>query len=516
MKTAKQQPIKPRLIFLTVLLLAPLAALQAAETIPASKPAKRPAFHFTPPAGWMNDPNGLVYHDGKYHLHYQSFPDDIQRPIYGEVGDLAGARISWGHAVSRDLVAWQHLPVAIPEEISGNRMGAIYSGSVVVDHENRSSFGGVDHPAVVAFYTLMQFSRESAADEWQPTTQPVCMAHSTDGGRTYTKYAGNPVVDVGDRKFGDPKVFWHGPSKQWVMLNIWGYQQAKVGFWGSTNLKDWKFLSEFHAEDSPGKWECPDLFPLVVDGNPDRIKWVLKVNCRRRYFIGDFDGREFRREPSLESRLAYPQGRYYAEVTFNGIPDSDGRRLMMGWINQTPREDRAWTGMQSVPRSLTLRTTPEGLRVCQEPVTELRKLRGACRRWEDQTITPEESPSRLRLAGSLWELQAEFAPDSAAEFGFRFSLDSGRELKIGYDRVGQRVFCDQQDQARASAPQPLRGGTVQLHLLVDHSVIEVFAEGGETAYVVLIDPDASVTDIGLFAKGGSAKAMRLEAWPLGK
>jgi hypothetical protein len=127
MKTAKQQPIKRRLIFLTVLLLAPLAALHAAETTPASKLAKRPAFHFTPPAGWMNDPNGLVYHDGEYHLYYQSFPDDIQRPIYGEAGDLAGARISWGHAVSRDLVAWQHLPVAIPEEISGNRMAAIYS-----------------------------------------------------------------------------------------------------------------------------------------------------------------------------------------------------------------------------------------------------------------------------------------------------------------------------------------------------------------------------------------------------
>lgn len=504
-----------RNLILTALLLAPLAAPHAADS-PKTGFIERPAFHFTPPKGWMNDPNGLLYHDGEYHLYYQSFPDDNQRPIHGETGDRAGARISWGHAVSRDLIRWEHLPLAITEEVGHDRLGAMYSGSAVVDSANRSGIGLDHRPPIVAFYTLMQFTRAASGDGWQPTTQPVCMAYSTDGGRTFTKYEGNPVVDVNDRKFGDPKVLWHEPSKQWIMVNIWGYEQGRVGFWGSSDLKSWKFLSEFHAEqDAPGKWECPDLFPLAVDGDPSRFKWVLKVNCRRKFFIGEFDGREFRREPALESSLPYNQGNYYAEVTFNGIPESDGRRLMLGWINQTPRSGRPWTGMQSVPRSLALHTTSEGLRVCQEPVVELRRLRGTLQHWKDKAISHSESPSSLGLTGSLWELEAELAPDSAEEVGFRFALDSGRELKIGYDRVRQQVFCDQQGKPRAAAAQPVRGETLELHLLIDHAVIEIFAEGGETAFVALIDPDASVTDIATFAKGGSARALSLNAWPLG-
>jgi sucrose-6-phosphate hydrolase SacC (GH32 family) len=247
--------MKPILTPLAALLLAPLAALHAVDA-PKTGVIKRPAFHFTPLKGWMNDPNGLLYHGGEYHLYYQSLPDDIKPVIYsGPTGDRAGARISWGHAVSRDLVHWQHLPLAIPEEIGDDRLAAIYSGSAVVDPANRSGLGRDNRPPVVAFYTLMQFARAASVDRWQPTTQPVCMAYSTDSGRTFTKYERNPLVDVGDRKFGDPKVIWHEPSKQWIMVNIWGMKQGKVGFWGSSNLRDWRFLSEFHAEeDALGKW----------------------------------------------------------------------------------------------------------------------------------------------------------------------------------------------------------------------------------------------------------------------
>ncbi|HUT89000.1 MAG TPA: sulfatase-like hydrolase/transferase [Thermoguttaceae bacterium] len=229
----KEPTMKHTFLLLTALLLAPLAALHAGETIAASTPVKRPAFHFTPPKGWMNDPNGLLHHDGQFHLCYQSFPDDVQRVIYSsEAGDRAGARISWGHAVSRDLVHWRHMPLAIHEERSNDGLAAIYSGSAVVDHENRSGFGRGDRLAIVAFYTLMQFSRNaSSGEEWYPTTQPIGMACSTDNGSTFAKYEGNPIVDVGDRKFGDPKVFWHEPSKQWIMVNIRGYKQGKVGFW---------------------------------------------------------------------------------------------------------------------------------------------------------------------------------------------------------------------------------------------------------------------------------------------
>lgn len=510
--------MKTVLTLLTALLLAPLAALHSADA-PKTGAAKRPAFHFTPPQGWMNDPNGLLFHNGEYHLYYQSYPDDIQRVIFSSpAGDAAGARINWGHAVSRDLVGWQHLPLAITEEVGNDRLGAIYSGSAVVDYANRSGLSLDNHPPLVAFYTVMQFARAASVEGWQPTTQPVSMAYSTDSGRTFTKYERNPVVDVNDRKFGDPMVLWHEPSKQWIMVNIWGFKQGKVGFWGSSDLKDWKFLSEFHAEqDGPGKWECPDLFPLAVDSDASNTKWVLKVNGRhgsRKYFIGEFDGREFRRDPALESSLPYDQGKYYAEVTFNGIPDADGRRLILGWIPQKPRLDRDWTGMLSVPRSLALRTTPEGLRVCQEPAAELRVLRGTLLHWQDKAITAAASPASLGLTGSLWELEAELAPDSAEEVGFRIALDSSRELIIGYDRVRQQVFCEQHGGPRSAAAQPMRGETLKLHLLIDHAVIEIFAEGGETAFVALIDSDASVTDIEMFAKGGSARALNLHAWRL--
>jgi|APGre2960657423_1045063.scaffolds.fasta_scaffold01358_1 fructan beta-fructosidase len=509
--------MKPALTLLAAALLVPSTELQAADALGA-RAVNRPAFHFAPPQGWMNDPNGLLYHDGEYHLFYQAYPADTKRVIYPGPAGAAGAHISWGHAVSRDLIGWEHLPLAIPEEVGKNRLGAIYSGSAVVDYANRSGLGSENQPAVVAFYTVMQFGPAAADGSWQPTTQPVAIAYSTDRGRTFTKNDRNPVVDVGDRKFGDPKVFWHEPSQQWIMVNIWGYTQGKVGFWGSSNLKDWKFLSEFRAEqEAPGKWECPDLFPLAVDGDAGRTKWVLKVNCRnKKYFIGEFDGREFRADPALDSSLPYSQGSFYAEVTFNGIPQTDGRRLMMGWINQGTSEKRAWTGLQSVTRELTLKTTPEGLRVCQEPVRELRKLRGTGRKWEDVNITPGEAPSTLGLVGSLWELQADFSPGSAAEFGFRFSLDDGREVKIGYDQAEQQIFFDQPGQNRRNTPQPLRGSTLTLQVLVDHSVIEVFAEGGETNHVLVINPDASVTGVSLFAKGGLAAVKRLEAWPLGK
>jgi fructan beta-fructosidase len=238
----------------------------------------RPQFHFTPAQNWMNDPNGLVYYKGEYHLFYQ----------YNPFGNTWG-NISWGHAVSRDLVHWRHLPVAIPDAPDGY----IFSGSAVVDYRNTSGFGRPGRPAMVAIYTRATH---------QCCSQAQALAYSLDRGRTWTKYAGNPVLDIGSGEFRDPKVFWYAPARRWIMAVVLATEH-KVSFYGSANLKSWTHLSDFGpANATGGVWEVPDLFPLRVDGNRKRTKWVLIVNLNpggiaggsgAQYFVGDFDGTTF-------------------------------------------------------------------------------------------------------------------------------------------------------------------------------------------------------------------------------
>jgi levanase len=253
------------------------AAASAAPPGPATyREPFRPQFHFTPATNWMNDPNGLVYYKGEYHLFFQHNP----------FGDTWG-HMSWGHAVSRDLVHWQQLPVAIPEQ--GDEM--IFSGSAVVDRDNTSGFGTRGNPAMVAIYTSAY-----------PDDQKQSLAYSTDRGRTWTKYAGNPVLDDADREFRDPKVFWYAPQRKWIMAVSMAVQR-KIRFYSSPNLKQWTLMSDFGpANATGGVWECPDLFPLALDGNPRKTKWVLVVNLNpggiaggsaAQYFVGDFDGSRF-------------------------------------------------------------------------------------------------------------------------------------------------------------------------------------------------------------------------------
>src|SRR5215218_5699337 len=236
----------------------------------------RPQFHFTPAENWMNDPNGLVYYKGEYHLFYQHNP----------FGNTWG-HMSWGHAVSRDLVHWKHLPVAIPEE--GDEM--IFSGSAVVDHRNTSGFGTRDNPPMVAIYTSAR-----------PGSQAQSLAYSTDRGRTWTKYAGNPVLDIGSGEFRDPKVFWYAPEHKWVMA-VSKALEHRIALYSSPDLKHWTHMSDFGpANATGGVWECPDLFPLAVDGKRNKTKWVMIVNLNpggiaggsaAQYFVGDFDGKRF-------------------------------------------------------------------------------------------------------------------------------------------------------------------------------------------------------------------------------
>ncbi|WP_406110520.1 GH32 C-terminal domain-containing protein [Streptomyces sp. NBC_01003] len=260
---------------------APLAPHAAASDAPSYSETYRPQFHFTPQKNWMNDPNGLLYYKGEYHLFYQYNPNG------NSWGDM-----SWGHAVSTDLVHWKQLPLAL----SHDDKEMVFSGSAVVDRDNTTGFGTKQNPPMVAIYT----SLDKATG-----IQAQALAYSTDRGRTWTKYRGNPVLDIGSKEFRDPKVQWYAPTKSWLMT-VSLSTEHKVRFYSSKNLKDWNLLSEFGpAGATGGVWECPDLFPLPVDGDKKRTKWVLVVNLNpggiaggsgAQYFVGDFDGKKFTAE----------------------------------------------------------------------------------------------------------------------------------------------------------------------------------------------------------------------------
>ena len=303
------------------------AATAAAPASASYQEPFRPQFHFTPAQNWMNDPNGLVYHKGEYHLFYQHNP----------FGNTWG-HMSWGHAVSRDLVHWKHLPVAIPEEGSE----AIFSGSAVVDHENTSGFGSRAEPAMVAIYTSAY-----------PDDQEQSLAYSTDRGRTWTKYAGNPVLDDPDREFRDPKVFWYEPAGEWRMVVVKAVQR-KVAIYSSKDLKQWEHLSDFGPANAVGGvWECPDLFPLPVDGKRKHTKWVMAVSLNpggiaggsgTQYFVGDFDGTRFTADNVQE--YTPPAGEVYEDFESADYGDwtTEGRAFGSGPASGTLPGQQAVSG----------------------------------------------------------------------------------------------------------------------------------------------------------------------------
>ena len=247
-----------------------------AQTYPLYQEPWRPQFHFSQPNLFMNDPNGLVYYDGEWHLFYQSRP---------------GGGIVWGHAVSKDLLHWQNLPIAIPRQPDGK---SIFSGSVVIDKDNTSGFGTAENPAMVAIYTASGAGNQSQA-----------LAYSLDRGRTFTFYSGNPVIDIGSSQFRDPKVFWHGESKRWVMV-VALPDDHQVAIYGSPNLRQWELLSKWGPlPPFGGQYEVPDLFPLNLDGNASRARWVMIISTnpgglwggsQTAAYIGDFDGRTFKED----------------------------------------------------------------------------------------------------------------------------------------------------------------------------------------------------------------------------
>lgn len=471
----------------------------------------RPGYHFTPELNWMNDPNGLVHHGGEWHLFYQHNPH----------GNSWG-HMSWGHAVSRDLVRWQHLPIALHEEYGV----MAFSGSCVVDSANTSGFGSEGRTPMVAIYTGHGHGRQ---------TQDL--AYSLDRGRSWTKYAGNPVLDVGEADFRDPKVFFHEPTNRWVMVVALAVQK-KVRFYGSTDLKDWTLLSEFGPAGFPGKpnWECPDLFELPIEGAPGESRWVLHVSMGggavaggsgSEYFVGSFDGTTFTPD-RRESRWVDHGRDFYAPITYSNVPREDGRRIWIGWMNNWETNlvpTSPWRSAMSIPRSLTLTRSGDALLLMQGPVEELRTLRG-----ERVAVGPvdlEEGKDAMPhpMKGQRLEIVAEFEAGTATEFGLRVLKGKTEETVVGYDATAGKLFVDRTHSGvvdfhpafagRHAGPLAAEGGRVQLHVFVDSSSVEVFGGDGSTVITDLVFPRPDSDGVELYAKGGSCRVVSCEAWTLG-
>jgi fructan beta-fructosidase len=474
----------------------------------------RPQFHFTPERNWMNDPNGMVYYDGEYHLFYQ----------YNPFGDKWG-HMSWGHALSRDLVHWEHLPVALAEE--GDLR--IYSGSAVVDFANSSGLG-TDRPPLVAIYT-----GHREANGTRQRVEDQRLAYSNDCGRTWTHYPANPVLDIGLPDFRDPKVFWHEQTKRWIMAVVLPAAK-KIRLYASPDLKRWSSLSEFGpagAWQDPIIWECPDLFSLQVEGEPDVRKWVLIVNINpggpaggsgTQYFVGEFDGTGFicdQLDPGNSPLWLDHGSDFYAGVTWSNVPD--GRRILLAWMSNWAYTldvpTSPWRSAMTVPRFLTLRRTSAGLRLTQNPVEELATLR------KGPALVFSGGPF---AAADLWLYQqsdlgelldvemtfSEVFP--SAPFVINIHTGAAEVTAIAVDPKEGRLTIDRTHSGRQEfhpafaassrhvAPLHITDNTLKIRFLLDTSSLEVFAQEGETVLTDLIFPSAGQRSIGLSSEGGNA------------
>ena len=477
--------------------------------------AYRPQFHFSPREHWTNDPNGVVYFDGEYHLFYQ----------YNPFGDLWG-HMSWGHAVSPDLLHWQELPVALREE---NGI-MIFTGSTVADEHNTSGFCQDAKPCLVAVYT--GHTPEAAG---LPALQTQNLAYSNDRGRTWTKYRGNPVLNLNASDFRDPDVFWSEQARRWVMA-VALPNDHKVLFYGSSNLKSWEKVSEFGpAGATGGQWECPTMVELPVDST-GRTQWVLKVGLNpgalqggsgEQYFVGTFEGMKFVNDNPASTTLWTDYGKdCYCALTFNGIERSD-HPVMIGWVNNWQYADKVptkpWRGQMTVPRSLALATFPEGLRLVQKPVGALARLRDKHIEWHGTNVA--ELNRMLKAArDESFELQTVVARAGRAAIGWKLLAGDSAFTEVGYDGTRNELFVDRTHSGitafsrdfpvRTGAPLTTGGAPLSITILVDRSTVEVFAQGGRVAMTNLAYPPAGAHAMEFYSRGEQPGQITVDLWTL--
>ncbi|HEX4609773.1 MAG TPA: glycoside hydrolase family 32 protein, partial [Urbifossiella sp.] len=423
----------------------------------------RPRLHFSSRRGWLNDPNGLVYANGEYHLYYQHNP-------YG----WHWGNMHWGHAVSRDLVHWEELPIALYPPRHGDW---VFSGSAVVDKGNTSGWKTGDNDLLVAAFTS--------------TGRGECIAYSNDRGRTWTEYAGNPVVRHAGR---DPRLLWHAPTRQWVMA-VYDEAEGKrwIAFHTSPDLKAWTYRSRIE-----GFYECPDLFELPVDGDEKARKWVLTA-ADSDYVIGAFDGREFKPEtPRLKGSRGVG---FYAAQTVSSDPK--GRVVQIGWL-QAPTPGTPFNQAMSLPLRLQLRRTADGPRLSWSPVEELAALRTTSHRFGPREVRPGDNPL-AGIAADALEVEAVIEPQTATHVEFRL-----RGVAVGYDVAKQELTVQ-----KHRVPAPLQGGKLRLRVFLDRTCAEVLAGDGLVYVPLPVIPAADDRSAALTVRGGPARVEQLDVHELG-
>lgn len=468
----------------------------------------RPQFHFSPEAHWMNDPNGMVYLDGEYHLFYQYYPG----------GNVWGP-MHWGHAVSTDMVNWKHLPVALfPDSL-----GYIFSGSAVADLKNTSGLGSVDNPPMVAIFTYHDPVGEKNGSQ---KFQNQGLAYSLDKGRNWTKFQGNPALkNPGIRDFRDPKVFWHSETGKWIMILA---VHDRIHLYSSPDLTDWTFLSEFGQGIGAhgGVWECPDLFRIRVKGT-NETKWVMLVSINpggpnggsaTQYFVGNFDGTHFIKESKDIQWVDWGRDNY-AGVTWSNIPEKDSRRLFLGWMsnwqyaNVVPTE--VWRSAMTVPRELNLERNNSDYFLVSTPVEELKSLRTAKAvnyKEERGSVGEREiSPKGINLSQSEMNFSFAVLNKSADSIGIILENNIHQKLVIGYSRARKQLFVDRTDAGQSgfsklfagiSKAPYAAGEQVNFHVFLDASSVELFVDNGNLVMTNLVFPTESFSRLSIFSSGG--------------
>ena len=494
----------------------------------------RPSYHHTPSYGWMNDPNGMFYKDGIYHLCYQ----------YNPYGSKWG-NMHWGHAISRDLIHWKE----VESTIARDPMGHIFSGSAIIDKDGTANYG---KDAIVALYT-------SASDK---NGQIQCMAYSTDGGYTFHKYSGNPVLTPFDglKDFRDPKVFWYAPLKKWYMIVS---ADKEMRFYSSPDLKKWTYVSAFGRGygAQPNQFECPDFFQLPVDGNPNKKKWVMIVNINpgclfggsaTEYFIGDFDGKNFvcDSKPSIAKFLDYGKD-HYATVTFSGVQDRVlGIAWMSNWQYANVTPIRQYRGANTLPREFKLFTGKDGqIYMSSNVVPEVAGLRKTFKRLPDLVITQGKDSKNLSSSKeNAFEIEMDVTPGEAAKTGFVLYNEKGEKVNIYFDMKAGRLVMDRTESGKTKfgekaeahkiekefdlhehreIKEPFRklnsvnykndfalgtwaplslcdSKTYHLDVFVDKCSIEIFVNGGRIAMTNLVFPTQPYTSVKFYSDGNKA------------